>query len=115
HRRNERRQFLVRHGGSDCDSRRLRGGNLDGPPTDQCAGQGQARPDIRDQDTDLPRHGNAQAAVAEDSLLVVATDVVQATNDKQQFEPMLGKIDALPKELGETETLLADTGYFSAG
>src|ERR1017187_234532 len=50
---------------------------------------------------------NAQAAVAEGSLLVVATDVVQATNDKQQLEPMLGKIDALPKELGEAETLLA--------
>jgi transposase len=58
---------------------------------------------------------NAQAAVAEGSLLVVATDVVQATNDKQKLEPMLGKIDALPKELGEAETLLADTGYFSAG
>jgi hypothetical protein len=28
---------------------------------------------------------------------------------------MLGKIDALPKELGGAETLLADTGYFSAG
>jgi IS5 family transposase len=26
---------------------------------------------------------------------------------------MLGKIDALPEELGEVETLLADTGYFS--
>lgn len=56
---------------------------------------------------------NAQAAVAVGSLLVVATDVVQATNDKQQVEPMLGKLGALPKELGKTETLLADTGYFS--
>ena len=28
---------------------------------------------------------NAQAAVAADSLLVVATDVVQAANDKQQL------------------------------
>ena len=27
---------------------------------------------------------------------------------------MLGKIGALPEELGEPETLLADTGYFSA-
>jgi hypothetical protein len=27
---------------------------------------------------------------------------------------MLGKIDALPEELGAAETLLADTGYFSA-
>ena len=58
---------------------------------------------------------NAQAAVATGSLLVVAADVVQAPNDKQQIEPMLDKIGALPEELGKTETLLADTGYFSAG
>ncbi|MFL5281533.1 MAG: IS1182 family transposase [Rhodopila sp.] len=57
---------------------------------------------------------NAQAAVAAGSLLVVATDVVQASNDKQQVVPMLEKLDALPDELGEVETLLADTGYFSA-
>src|SRR5450631_1496387 len=58
---------------------------------------------------------NAQAAVAAGSLLVVAVDVVQAPNDKRQVEPMLDKIGALPKELGDPETLLADTGYFSAG
>src|SRR6476469_6937900 len=46
---------------------------------------------------------NAQAAVAAGSLLVVATDVVQASNDKQQVVPMLAKLD----------NLLADTGYFS--
>jgi hypothetical protein len=56
---------------------------------------------------------NAQAAVAADSLLVIAADVVQAPNDKQQIEPMLNQIGALPGELGETRTLLADTGYFS--
>jgi hypothetical protein len=43
---------------------------------------------------------NAQAAVAADSLLVVASDVVQAANDKQQIEPMLDKLHALPAELG---------------
>jgi transposase len=58
---------------------------------------------------------NAQAAVAAGSMLVVAVDVVQAPNDKQQIEPMLDKIESLPTELGEAETLLADTGYFSAG
>ena len=58
---------------------------------------------------------NAQAAVAAGSLLVVATDVVQAPNDKNQVEPMLEKIEALPEALGEVEHLLADTGYFSAG
>ena len=57
---------------------------------------------------------NAQAAVAAGSLLVVATDVVQAPNDKGQVEPMLEKIEALPEELGKVENLLADTGYFSA-
>ena len=45
-------------------------------------------------------------------MLVVAAQVVQAPNDKQQIEPMLNKLEALPEALGETETLLADAGYF---
>jgi transposase len=57
---------------------------------------------------------NAQAVVAEGSLLVVAADVVQAANDKQQLAPMLSKVVALPDVLGKAETLLADNGYFSA-
>src|SRR4051812_20583200 len=57
---------------------------------------------------------NAQAVVAAGSLLVVAADVVQAANDKQQLAPMLGTIDPLPAELGRPETRLADSGYFSA-
>src|SRR6516165_11224014 len=57
---------------------------------------------------------NAQAAVTADSLLVVATDVVQAANDKQQIEPMLGQLATLPKDLGRPQTLLGDNGYFSA-
>jgi transposase len=56
---------------------------------------------------------NAQAVVAAESLLVVAAQVVQAPNDKQQIEPMLNKLDALPEHLGKPETLLADNGYFS--
>ena len=58
---------------------------------------------------------NAQAAVAAGSLLVIATDVVQAPNDKRQLEPMLARIATLSADLGKPETLLADTGYFSAG
>jgi transposase len=57
---------------------------------------------------------NAQAVVAEGSLLVVAAEVVQAPNDKQQLVPMVDKITALPEELGRPDTLLADSGYFSA-
>jgi hypothetical protein len=47
---------------------------------------------------------NAQAVVTADSLLVVAADVVQAVNDKQQLEPMLGKLAALPADLGAPQT-----------
>src|SRR6202035_1637550 len=57
---------------------------------------------------------NAQAVLTADSLLVVAGDVVQAANDKQQLEPMLGKLAALPAELGAPQTVLGDNGYFRA-
>jgi transposase len=56
---------------------------------------------------------NAQAAVATGSLLVVAGDVVQAANDKQQITPMLARLGRLPEALGKPRTLLADSGYFS--
>ena len=56
---------------------------------------------------------NAQAAVAADSMLVVAGDVVQAPNDKQQVEPMVKKLNDLPKDLGKADTLLGDNRYFS--
>jgi transposase len=56
---------------------------------------------------------NAQAAVDAESLLIVAREVAQAVNDKGQVQPMLGELIELPKSLGEAETLLADTGYFS--
>ena len=56
---------------------------------------------------------NAQAVVAAGSLLVIAADVTQAPNDKQQLEPMLGKIAELPDALGKVDALLADNGYFS--
>ena len=49
------------------------------------------------------------------SLLVVAADVTQAPNDKQQLEPMLDQIAALPDTLGQVGALLADNGYFSEG
>ena len=56
---------------------------------------------------------NAQAMVAAASMLVVAADVTQAPNDKQQLVPMLDKTIALPEELGRPDTVLADNGYFS--
>jgi hypothetical protein len=46
--------------------------------------------------------------------LVVAANVVQAGNDKQQLEPMLGQLAVLPADLGKPQTMLGDNGYFSA-
>jgi len=56
---------------------------------------------------------NAQAVVATGSLLVVAPEVTQARNDKEQLAPMIEKLKALPKELGRTQWILADSGYLS--
>jgi hypothetical protein len=47
-------------------------------------------------------------------MLVVAVEVTQAANDKQQLEPMLAELDVLPEELGKPDALLADNGYYSA-
>jgi transposase len=57
---------------------------------------------------------NSQAAVDVETMLIVAADVSQQTNDKQQVEPMLAELNKLPKSLGQPDALLADTGYFSA-
>jgi transposase len=56
---------------------------------------------------------NAQAAVATGSMLIVATDVTQAGNDKRQLLPMIKKLQGLPKELGRAKRILADSGYLS--
>jgi transposase len=56
---------------------------------------------------------NAQAVVAAGCMLVIAAEVVQTPNDKQQLGPMIDKLSALPADLGRSETLLADSGYFS--
>jgi transposase len=56
---------------------------------------------------------NAQAVVATGSMLIVATEVTQAANDKEQLVPMIEKIQALPKELGRAKRILADAGYLS--
>jgi hypothetical protein len=50
-----------------------------------------------------------------ESLLVIATDVVQAPNDKQQIAPVLEKVDALPEQLGRPETLVGRQRLFQRG
>lgn len=56
---------------------------------------------------------NAQAVVDTESMLVVVPCVTQAANDKQQVQPALDGIEALPEGLNAPGILLADTGYFS--
>ena len=56
---------------------------------------------------------NAQGVVDTDSMLVIAPHVTEAANDKEQVEPMVSRIQALPKGLNQPETLLADTGFYS--
>jgi transposase len=57
---------------------------------------------------------NAQAGVDMKTMLIVTQHVTQATNDKEQIEPTLARLAALPKELGKAKTLVADSGYFSS-
>ena len=56
---------------------------------------------------------NAQAAVDTESMLIVAAHITQQSNDKQELEPTLKNLAALPKELGTATELLADSGYYS--
>lgn len=56
---------------------------------------------------------NAQAAVENDSRLIVENHITQQPNDKQEIEPALQNLAALPDKMGKANALLADTGYFS--
>lgn len=56
---------------------------------------------------------NAQAAVDIETHLVVAQFVTQAPNDKNQVEPALDILTALPEELEKVEAMLADNGFLS--
>ena len=56
---------------------------------------------------------NAQASVDMDTMLVVGAHVSQAPNDKLEIEAAVEALQVLPKDLGEVDTLVADTGYFS--
>ncbi|MGH8656742.1 MAG: IS1182 family transposase [Gammaproteobacteria bacterium] len=93
-----------------------------GPPTPPTSGP-RAEDQINLTDPDsriMPAPGgafeqsyNAQAAVDTHTMLVVATELTQAANDKQQVVPMLGTLAELPEDLGKVTELLADAGYFS--
>ena len=56
---------------------------------------------------------NAQAAVDTETMLVVATGLTQAPNDKEQVKPMLETLAAQTERLGKVTGLIADTGFCS--
>ena len=56
---------------------------------------------------------NAQAGVDAQTMLVVATTLTQAPNDKQQVQPMIKVLQGQASKLGDAQTLIADAGYCS--
>lgn len=56
---------------------------------------------------------NAQAAVDSHKQIIVACDVTDQTNDKQQFEPMLQKAQQNIGEDKRIKAVSSDTGYYS--
>ena len=56
---------------------------------------------------------NAQAGVDAQTMLVVATGLTQAPNDKQQIAPMIETLWTQAPKIGNAKTLIADTGYGS--
>ena len=57
--------------------------------------------------------GNAQAAVDSVNQIIVACDVTDQSNDKQQFEPMLEQAQANIGQDKKIKAASADSGYYS--
>jgi len=57
--------------------------------------------------------GNAQAAVDNKKQIIVACDVTNESNDKQQFEPMLEQAQENVGEDKKIKAASADSGYYS--
>jgi len=62
-------------------------------------------------DNGYDQHYNAQVAVTQNSMFIVATSLSNHPNDKQEAKPTL---DAFPAELGQPDGVAMDNGYFSA-
>ncbi len=63
-------------------------------------------------DEGFDQHYNAQAAVDQESLLIVANTLSHHANDQEEALPTL---DAIPAEVGPPEAAAMDQGYFSEG
>ena len=90
-----------------------------GAPEETAAPAAKDQYNFTDPDSRIMHHGpdgfvqgyNAQVAVEATLQLIVGQAVTQATNDKQQLEPM---VTTIQEQAGETPNqLLADSGYCS--
>jgi len=61
-------------------------------------------------DAGFDQHYNVQAAVDQESLLIIAPSLSNHPNDKQEAEPTL---DAISPEVGKPKAAALDNGYFS--
>lgn len=61
-------------------------------------------------DTGYDQHYNAQVAVSQEAMLILATSLSNHPNDKREAEPTL---DALSPELGQPKAAALDNGFFS--
>ena len=61
-------------------------------------------------DEGVDQHYNVQAAVTQNSMLIVATSLSNHPNDKQEVKPT---VNALSLKLGHPQAAALDTGFFS--
>ena len=61
-------------------------------------------------DEGFDQHYNVQAAVAQESMLILATSLSNHPNDKQEVRPT---VNALSPQLGHPQAAALDTGFFS--
>jgi len=61
-------------------------------------------------DEGFDQHYNVQAAVTQESMLIVATSLSNHPNDKQEVKPT---VNALSPQLGRAKAAALDTGFFS--
>ena len=57
--------------------------------------------------------GNAQVAVDSKEQVIVACDVTNKSNDKEQLEPMLNQAEENIGHKGKIKAISADSGYYS--
>ena len=117
--RRESRLQRIREAKQGLQARARERAAAAGAPEETAAPAAKDQYNFTDPDSRIMHHGpdgfvqgyNAQVAVEATLQLIVGQAVTQATNDKQQLEPM---VTTIQEQAGETPNqLLADSGYCS--